>query len=438
LLTHNPYFSVWSFTDELNTSSTKHWTGTTQSLICLIKVDGKTYRFFGKEDKAPEAILPASDDAAYTSKYTENAPAEGWMNASFDDSKWKTGAAPFGNNQGAKTVWKSKDLWTRRTFILTAIPDRKMYLKLYHDDNVEVYLNGEKIYSCNCWNNSTEYFPLDDAIKNKLVKGKNVLAIHVANTAGGQGLDIGLSIDSKPDAALNSIELAKQTSLNMNATQTEYTFTCGAVDLDVTFTSPLLINDLDILSAPVSYVSFKTKSDDDVQHNVQLYFGATTDLAVNVPSQMVTTSQYTNGSLSLLKAGTVEQPVLQKKGDNLRIDWGYMYVAAPSSSKSRQSITSVDAGLKNFVSNISSVKNTTTGKQLMLNTVFPSEKVGSEANEKLILVGYDDLYAIKYFQQNLKGWWKLKEGTTIEKVLNQFYINHGDVLTKCDAKNDLE
>jgi hypothetical protein len=242
---------------------------------------------------------------------------------------------------------------------------------------------------------------LDDAAKKKLVKGKNILAIHVENKAGGQGLDFGLSVEPKHDAALDNIETAKQTSLNMNATQTQYQFTCGAVNLQLTFTSPLLVDDLDMMTKPVSYISFKTKSNDGAQHNVQLYFGATTDLAVNVPSQTVTAQQYTNDNLSLLKAGTVEQPVLQKKGDNLRIDWGYVYIAAPSSAKTKQSITTIDAGLKNFVTN-TSAKNIATGKQLMLNTVFPSEKIGADETEHLVMVGYDDLYAIQYFGQNLK------------------------------------
>jgi len=438
LITHNPYFCVWSFTDELNASSTKHWTGTSQSLIGLIKVDGKTYRFLGEVDKAAETVLPSGDEAAYTSKYTEQTPADGWMNASYDDSKWKTGTGGFSDDEeSGKTIWKSHDLWMRRSFTLNSIPERKMYLRLFHDDNVEVYLNGEKIYSCDCWNNSAKDLPLEDAVKAKLVKGKNVLAIHVANTAGGQGLDVGLSVDPKPDAAMSSILLAKQTALNMNATQTAYTFTCGAVDLDVTFTSPLLINDLDIMTMPVSYISFKAKSNDSAQHTAQLYFGASTDLAVNVPSQQVTASQYTNGDLSLLKAGTVAQPVLQKKGDNLRIDWGYVYVAAPLSSKSKQSITSIDAGLTEFVSNASAVKNATTGKQLMLNTIFPSEKIGSDATEKFVMVGYDDLYAVQYFNQNLKSWWKLKEGATIEKVLNSAYANYNGILSRCDAVNKM-
>jgi hypothetical protein len=73
----------------------------------------------------------------------------------------------------------------------------------------------------------------------------------------------------------------------------------------------------------------------------------------------------------------------------------------------------------------------------MLNTVFPSEKVGSDATEKSIMVGYDDLYAIQYFHQNLKSWWKLKEGTTIENVLNQSYKNRSSILSKCEALNKM-
>src|SRR5262249_33216654 len=119
LITHDPYFSIWSATDDLNASTTRHWTGTDQSRVGFLKVDVKTYRFVGQNEKESEPVLAASDESAYTASYTEQEPGAGWMQDSFDDSQWKTGAAPFGDNHHAKTNWKSKDLWVRRVFDLT-------------------------------------------------------------------------------------------------------------------------------------------------------------------------------------------------------------------------------------------------------------------------------------------------------------------------------
>ncbi len=431
LITHDPYFSVWSFTDEVNTSTTKHWTGADHSLLGMIKVDGKMYRFLGNEEKPLKTVLAASDEKSYSVKYTEAEPAAEWKKKDFNDNDWKTTEAPFSNDRNrGKTYWSSKDIWVRRSLVLNDLNFNKLYLKLHHDDNTEVYLNGEQIFSRTGWNNKFEYFPVDEKVKSKLIKGKNVLAIHCANTAGGAYLDAGLMNEPLPKPGTLTVA-AKQKSIEVKATQTLYQLTCGPVDVALTFTSPLIMSDLDLMSRPVSYITFKVSSNDGKAHDAQLYFGASSNLAVDVPGQQVSASRYAAGNLSILKAGTTDQPVLKKKGDDIRIDWGYMYVAVPSTTHAMQSITTADKFLAAFTSKTS--VNNLVGKGLMLNTIIPLQKVTAQAQEKMIMLGYDDLYSVQYFNQNLQPWWKEDASSTIDNELKNAARDYTKVIAKCDS-----
>lgn len=434
LITHDPYFSIWSMTDTLNASPTKHWTGAEQPLNGLIKVDGKTYRVIGIESKVFENVVATADDKPYTVKYTEIQPGNSWQNETFDDTKWKTGTAPFASGKKTSgTLWNSKDIWVRRSFNLNKTDYDKLYLKIKHDDNIEVYLNGEEIYHYNGWLNKFQNIPIEDTVIKKIKKGKNVLAIHVANTAGGAFLDAGLVTD--PVIKMNtSVITAEQKRVTMNATQTIYDFTCGTVDATITFTSPLLIKDLNILSRPVSYITYSVKANDGKTHDVQIYLGASTNIATNISSQEVVTKKYNASQLNILKAGTKEQPVLQKKGDDLRIDWGYMYVAVPSSVKAVQSVSTASQAIPSFISKTNNTS-VSVGKNLVLNTSVALGKVGSKQKEEYFLLGYDDIYSIQYFHQNLKPWWNRNGGGTIEKQLAKAATDYKSVMQKCEDWN---
>ena len=432
LITHDPYFSIWSFTDEVNASSTKHWTGADQSLLGIIKVDGKNYRFLGNAERVYETVLPSADEKPYTCKYSFEQPADDWMNKTFNDAAWKIAEAPFSNRKReAKTLWQTKNIWMRRSFMLNEINIQQLFLKMRHDDNVEVYLNGNLIYNCNCWNNKAEYFPVADEIKNKLVAGENILAIHCANTVGGSYLDAGLSDEKKP-LSDGEVTRAIQKSVEVKATQTVYNFTCGGIDLSLTFSSPLIMNNLDLLSRPVSYITMKAKANDGKEHDARLYMGVSTGLAVNTLSQTVIAEKIKMDGFTALKAGSTEQPVLQKKGDDLRIDWGHLYVTVPNSMNAVQSITSASEYLGAFSKTDVGTK---TGKQFSLNTVFDLGKIGSKPKEKMMMVGYDDDYAVQYFNQNLKAWWKKDASSTIENEFRKAALGYPKIMKQCDSTN---
>ena len=431
LLTHDTYFSIWSETDDLTASTTKHWTGADQSLIGLINVDGKVYRFLGKEAKSYKTILPASDEESYPIKYTETKPEGNWQSAGYDDKNWQGGVSPIGNDKGHdKTQWTADDIWIRRVFTVKNVADiHKLLMKISHDDDAEVFLNGKKIYNKVGVVNDYGIIPIED----KLLSGENVLAIHAVNTGGGSRFDIGL-VDEEANDPSTAIGIAKQQSVNINATQTSYVFTCGKVDLKLVFTSTLLLNDLALLSRPVSYITYTVKANDNKTHSVKVYLSASSAIAVNKPYQPVIAESDNTAQLSILKAGTVEQPILQKTGDDVRVDWGYMYVAAPKSSHVMQFITTEKDAINAFSDN-HSASTKMSGKRLALNTIIPFGSVGKLPVSKFVEIGYDDIYAIQYFGKNLRPWWNNSGKETIEGQLTLAANQYQSVVNKCEALN---
>ena len=427
LITHDPYFSIWSTSDTLNQSVTKHWTGTEQSLIGIIKVDDKLYRFLGKEEHPMNSVLPTSEEDDYKFQYTETAPEGDWMNADYNDKQWKTGQAPAGDGADANLKWTSKDLWTRRTFSLKNLDLNKLFLKINHDDNVDVFLNGKKIYSKIGWLNKFDYIPISDEVKNLLSKRDNVLAIHVVNTAGRQWLDAGISEAPSPTVT-TTVNDAVQNKVTITATQTQYDFTCGAVKLKVTFTSPLLMNDLDLLSRPVSYISCKASAIDQKQHDVKVSLAVSTDIAVNTAGQKVSVKKLQENKLMLLKAGTLSQSILAKRGDDVRIDWGYLYVAVPEDKSSTQFITGSEA---NDAFAVASNSDSLAGRNLQLHTILSFGKIGTAEKEKFFMVAYDDIYSIQYFKTNLQPWWKHGNATILTE-LSTAANQYKSVISQCD------
>ena len=110
-----------------------------------------------------------------------------------------------------------------------------------------------------------------------------------------------------------------------------YRFRAGGVNLAVTFTAPLLLDDLELLSRPANYITFEVASG-----RRQAARGANLFRRHGRMGRQQAAASRSSGparrpmGLDAMRIGTRDQRVLATKGDNVRIDWGYLYVAAPT------------------------------------------------------------------------------------------------------------
>ncbi|MFQ9394175.1 MAG: DUF5127 domain-containing protein [Lachnospiraceae bacterium] len=86
----------------------------------------------------------------------------------------------------------------------------------------------------------------------------------------------------------------------------------------MTFTGSLLLDDLDLMSRPASYVFYEVRSLDGKAHEVTVYLDISSQAAVNESSQTVLFGKDENG----IYCGRGEEGMLTRSGDDLRIDWG--------------------------------------------------------------------------------------------------------------------
>jgi len=131
-------------------------------------------------------------------RYTMKKPSDGWEKPAFDDSDWQKGQAGFGKEgtPGAivRTKWDGSHIWLRRTCEIEKIPAGEVMLKVHHDDDAVVYINGIKAADLDGYTTSYVTVPVKKAAVEALKRGANTIAIQCNQTGGGQYIDAGLVV----------------------------------------------------------------------------------------------------------------------------------------------------------------------------------------------------------------------------------------------------
>lgn len=138
-------------------------------------------------------LVSTAEDEAVNWKYTTEKPGGNWAGVAFDDAAWKTGSAPFGNDAGnIRTSWRTNDIWIRRTFSLPSTIPAKLNLRVVHDEDAEIYVNGVLAATVTGYTGDYKEVPISDAARATLKPGGNTFAVHCHQTRGGQSIDVGI------------------------------------------------------------------------------------------------------------------------------------------------------------------------------------------------------------------------------------------------------
>lgn len=226
-------------------------------------------------------------------------------------------------------------------------------------------------------------------------------------------------IDGKPfrlmGAAPKDVPALPQTGLRVHPTRTVYEFAGAGIRVTLTFLTPALPHDLDLLGRPVTYLDWTVRADDGKSHAVSIYYDNSAELVVNTPDQKVVWSRPDVGGLRVLRMGTEAQPVLARKGDDVRIDWGYLYAAAPEGSGVAAAVGAHDALREGFAAGRALPAADDDRQPRAANDAWPvmafrwdAGEVGAEAVSRGLILAYDDLWSIKYLGRRLRPWWRRK------------------------------
>jgi len=262
-------------------------------------------------------------------------------------------------------------------------------------------------------------------------------------TGARHGLSSLVRIDGSPYRLMGAdpedVPPLPQIALTVLPTRTVYEFAGAGVRLLLTFMTPMLPDDLEVLSRPVTYLTWKVASTDGGAHRVELYFDCVAEIAVNTPDQKVVWSRENVPGMTALRLASLDQQVLGKSGDDLRIDWGTLYAAALPGGRCAQVVAPGPDARRSFASEgtIPSAGDTRMPRAAKDDepvAAFALEvgAVTAEPRSRAVLLAYDDEYGIQYFDTNLRSFWR-RNGATAADLLTAAAQDYPELVGRCEA-----
>ena len=223
----------------------------------------------------------------------------------------------------------------------------------------------------------------------------------------------------------------RQVSLRITPLHTEYGFEADGIKLTATFLTPAFPGDLDVLARPVTYLTWTVSPTDQKPHTVVLLLDVDPNIAVNTPDQEVTWGRAKTSSLDIASVGSRDQQVLHRVGDDVRIDWGYFYLAVRRADNA--SLTTSHDAMESFngagvlpVDDDLEMPRAPRRGAAHLAVAVEANVSASKPVTRQVLLAYDEVYSIEYFGRKLRPYWR-RDGKTTSAMLGGAASQYADL-----------
>ena len=217
-----------------------------------------------------------------------------------------------------------------------------------------------------------------------------------------------------------------QAALKIEACSTEYVFTAGGVQLVVNFTSPLLLDDLNLMTRPVVYLGLFSESLDGRDHDVSVSISFSEQFCMNEEGDApVAVRKFKIEGLNAIRMENAKPRILERDGDDHRIEWGALVLASDTATFAKTTRKKVTFQIKSINDHQRAPEEKTADLTFITATCKPDD------DGALITVAYDDL------GQSLRVWgdpcasiWN-KDGKTIDKAIAEAWEGYEDAIERC-------
>ncbi len=209
------------------------------------------------------------------------------------------------------------------------------------------------------------------------------------------------------------VEAMKQVSVEVLPLRTLYRFEGAGVRVELEFLTPHLPSDLDVFSRPAGYLTCGVTATDGREHAVRLHADHTGELVVDDAGQSVSWKREDFGPVVATRMGADPQKMLAREGDNLRIEWGHLYLAARASDGPQRVIAPAETVRAAFAAGRPYPEQDDAAMPRPAGERWPAAAmsldfgmVGRRPVERTLVLAYDDQYSVEYFGQRLRPYWR--------------------------------